>query len=101
MGASSEFKCESCGYSTVVAGGKSVGMIVVVETMLCGGCSELVDVVVSERFPDILSFETDRGAGQRVCPNCGSADVVIWDNARPCPKCGEQVSEGEIAVLWD
>lgn len=100
MGTRSRFSCSSCGYETDVSGGKDIGFVAVVETMICNDCTELVDVLVSTWGDDPQSSELRSRFGK--CPKCGKTNATRWDpNKMPCPKCGNLMQQGEVTVYWD
>ena len=101
MGCKYELKCEGCGYSAVVSGGKDVGMVAVVQTMTCHDCKDLVDVLIG-RYGEEGPIDDAVSAHELgSCPECGGKKVVPWDETRPCPSCGTQMVPGELAVMWD
>jgi hypothetical protein len=98
MGSRFEFRCNACGYSAEVSGGQDAGFCVLVETIVCNDCEELVDAVIGER-------PGPEGAVRKVtprCPICGDSEVSPWETGdRPCPKCGGSMEQGELTVMWD
>ena len=101
MGSLAQFTCGSCGYQVVVSGGKDYGMVAVVETMICRGCRELVDVLIGARGTEGPTGDPDYDKDLGCCPECRSKDVVPWDKSRRCPKCNGQVTEGQHTLIWD
>lgn len=100
MGAHFRFSCPDCGYSVAVSGGPDVGMMARTETMVCGRCSEVVDVLVGPAFPGAWGDDDDLRARVGTCPRCGGRDLRAWTNRR-CPKCHGTMVQGELEVLWD
>jgi len=96
MGAWFVFTCSKCGYWAKVSGGKDVGMLVAVETMVCRTCGELVDVPTRWLGP---GPGRNRLVGR--CPRCGGVEVEPWPESHPCPKCGGAMSQGELVAVWD
>jgi Zn finger protein HypA/HybF involved in hydrogenase expression len=98
MGSKFEFRCDTCGYTAEVSGGPDAGFYVLVETMVCNDCKELVDVLIGGK-------PQPAGDPKKVtprCPICHDSDVSPWDTRnRPCPKCGSSMEQGEVTVMWD
>jgi len=46
MGALFYFKCEKCGYTAEVSGGKDSGFFISTETKMCSNCRRIVDTVI-------------------------------------------------------
>ncbi len=56
--------------------------------------------------PDIAHEPISRGEvkGQRQighCPDCNGPNVFEWEESWPCPKCSNQMTKGELVLLWD
>ena len=103
MGARYSFRCEACGHSAEVSGGKDAGMIAEVETMTCADCQELVDVLTATAPMD-SAFGRERPLlkERRLrCPECHGRRVTPWPESRPCPKCGGRMEPGDLVMLWD
>ncbi len=87
-------------------------MLVTVQTMVCGDCTELVDVITV-----VHAFDPDDRAELESklsrCPDCGGTRLTTWGvdgsaadpDARvvlgPCPKCGASVSDLVSFGIWD
>ncbi len=101
MGTRVTFKCD-CGYSANVSGGADVGCHFETNTVVCGVCKEIRDIIVK------ADDEWKKEIGK--CGGCGGTDVRNWgvdDNAvynsetdsyesekncYDCPKCGGKMS---------
>lgn len=113
MGLLNRFVCENCQYTADLSGGKDYGGISHVQTMACGRCRELVDVVVATDSPD--DGERQQQIGR--CPRCGATDGLSkWGREAPiptldapeqhptwgiCPKCGGNVGFDVSIGIWD
>jgi DNA-directed RNA polymerase subunit RPC12/RpoP len=99
MGQSYEFRCIRCGYAANVSGNTDAGLLVLIQTMICKTCSEVVDVVTGSSPGNQESTgELDERVNK--CPNCGSGNLQRWTN-RKCPKCGGRMKRGDLVTLWD
>ncbi len=101
MGTSYQYTCENCGYEAQVSGGRDFGMVAVVRTMFCRGCRELVDVLIGQYGLDGPSGDPDYDKDLGICRECQGADVVVWVDGDPCPRCEGRMSSGQGATLWD
>ncbi len=100
MGASYQFRCDSCGYEAEVSGGGDAGMLVITTTVLCETCEELYDVVTARR-PTDPAERLDFGPVEPVCPRSKRHTIKPWEHPGPCPKCGSQMTMGDTLMLWD
>ena len=102
MGQKFYYSCGNCGYTAEVSGGRDVGMLAVVRTMVCADCEELVDVLIGHHGGDgpLGDPEFDRDLNQ--CPLCQGSSVTPWARNLPCPNCGEKMKRDEDpSILWD
>ena len=103
MGTKYDFTCQACSYTDHVSGGRDVGMIAVVRTMICGDCRELVDVLIGHQGKDgptgDPAYDEDLGR----CPQCGGRNTAEWTAPGPCPRCGEMMDRSEVGSIsmWD
>lgn len=83
-----KYKCACCGYEAYVYAG--TGFFNQRVTMVsCPDCRTVQPVVVGGVIGDVApSFNSETG---RLCLNCGSAGIKIWD-MRTCPQCGGDMS---------
>lgn len=103
--------CENCNYKAIVSGGDDVGMACRTTTISCQDCGELFDVVTSEK-----PWEESAGLSDEelVCPGPDDSNddedrdhsnpnhrVRRWTFPGPCPKCGHEMTKGEVVVNWD
>lgn len=98
MGQICKFSCDKCGHTTEVSGRPDCGMTAATETMICGACIDLVDVVVGTALNNKYASQ-----GRPLsCPKCNGSSLEIWDNkASPCPKCGCKLKRGKTTLMWD
>jgi transcription elongation factor Elf1 len=116
MGAKNQFICKHCDYEAIVSGGDDVGMACRTTTISCEDCGELFDVLTSEQPWDEFAGLTDE---ELVCPGTPPDDaddddsdenpdlsnpdhhVRRWSFLGPCPKCGREMTKGDVIVMWD
>lgn len=102
MGTAHEYCCPDCGYSAIVSGGRDIGMVVVVRTMTCISCKELVDVIVGFYGEDGPVGDAEMDKDLHVCPECGGDEVTAWGPDQPCPRCDSAMNRNEgYEELWD
>jgi len=99
MGQSFTYKCENpaCGYSAVVCGKKDWGISIMLESMICGFCEELVDVVVAKE-PNFEPVEFPK------CKKCGFQSLKkFYPGKSRCPKCKSKIKYDPTgdSMLWD
>ena len=100
MGAAFKFDCPSCGYSAEVTGDATFGFMAATETVVCLDCKQLYDVGIGRvEPPDYRVRPEDRVAP--LCPNDERHSVETWKAPGPCPRCGAQIEQGAMTVLWD
>ena len=100
MGCTFDFSCPKCGYHVSVSGGTDCGFHAVTNTILCGDCKRLYDVVTSED-PASTAFDDGWKPSAYSCPKSTRHAVELWFHPGPCPKCGTQMTKGREAMLWD
>ena len=77
------FRCQECGYETVIYEGRGF-MGQHIEAMSCADCRNIVPLVVGGVIGDAApSFNSLVG---RLCLRCGSDRIHRWD-MHTCPKC--------------
>ncbi len=87
VGTQYKFKCMRCGYETIVAGERSIGMFAVIQTMTCNDCRELVDVLIGFFGDDGPSGNPENDEMLNTCPECNGKKVTVWPKSKPCPRC--------------
>ncbi len=96
--------CSGCGLSATVSGGRDRGFRFWSDTMYCGSCGTLSDVVVEyandpthpESFP---TAGEPREFGQ--CHRCGTKQLVLWRFGEPCPRCKGSIKKTGTFILAD
>jgi hypothetical protein len=101
MGTQYQYTCESCTYGARVSGGRDMGMLAVVRTMFCRGCSELVDVLIGQCGLDGPTGDRDYDKDLGICRECHGKDLVVWVDGAPCPRCDGRMVIGEDVLMWD
>lgn len=101
MGILVEFTCGNCGYKTQASGGSDRGEVIATQSMICRDCTEVVDVIVGviSDAPDYDKSINKERIGR--CPRCNGANVFVWDESWPCPKCDEKMVQGSVVLWWD
>jgi hypothetical protein len=99
MGQLVQFRCDGCSYEAEVSGGPDCGFSVRTQTIACGKCKQLFDVVTSN--------DPGNPKARKVplrCPRKRTAKhpVKAWNNGDACPRCGGTMQGGdESSVMWD
>jgi Zn finger protein HypA/HybF involved in hydrogenase expression len=102
MGSRYDYICSKCGYTVQVSGGMGVGMsAIVVDSMVCDDCKEVVDVSVGS-CTNVRPLANEPDDSMKVCPTCNGVNVRKWSRKR-CPKCrsGYMQPDYSTKVLWD
>ena len=103
MGQMRKYRCPSCRYAETDAGGRSCGMIAVIETILCRDCRRLYDAI-AEETPDEALQEDGRVRGNLTgirCPVSENHSFIRWRKPWPCPRCNTQMVASKLALNWD
>ena len=87
-----KYRCKSCGYEAEVYEGRGL-FRQQITAVSCNYCHTIQNLVVGGIIADVApSFRSEVG---RLCLQCGSDDIHIWDK-KTCPKCrGEMEDTGE------
>jgi hypothetical protein len=101
VGAWYKFTCANCGYSAEVSGGRDVGFVAVVRTMVCKDCQELVNVLIGREGKDGPTGDPEYDKDLGKCPGCEGRHVAAWKKGRPCPKCSQAMTKGTETTFWD
>lgn len=90
------FRCQECGYETVIYEGRGF-MGQHIEAMSCPDCRNIVPLVVGGVIGDAApSFNSLVG---RLCLRCGSDRIHKWD-MHTCPKCGGRMQPFGEEEFW-
>jgi len=77
------YRCESCGYEAEIYEGCGL-FRQYITAMFCPDCKTIQNIVVGGIIADVApSYRSEVG---RLCLQCGSASIKIWDK-KTCPKC--------------
>lgn len=96
MAIKSKYKCGKCGYHCDNYEGRGffgqkISMVV------CQKCRAVQPLTVGGVIADVApSFSSEYG---RLCPQCMSDDLTIWDG-HTCPKCGGQMQIDGKSEFW-
>jgi len=102
MGTHYVFECSDCKYSTATSDGRDVGMMAVTKTMVCRGCTEVVDVMIGQFGQDGPTGDPEFDKQLGVCPLCNDSDLRAWPRRHPCPKCKSPMIKDESSEIdWD
>ena len=91
-----KYRCKDCGYEAEVYEGRGL-FRQQITPMSCPDCKTIQNIVVGGIIADVApSYRSEVG---RLCLQCGSDNIRIWDK-RTCPKCqGEMEDTGEKEYL--
>ncbi len=91
-----KYKCQHCGYETEIYEGRGL-FRQQITPITCPDCHTVQNIVVGGIIADVApSFRSEVG---RLCPNCGSDQIKIW-NLRTCPKCGATMLPTGDKEFW-
>lgn len=65
--------------------------------IMCADCKSLQPLVVGGVIGD--SAPSFRGVVGRLCLNCGSKNIKVWDG-KTCPKCGHNMAPTGQVDFW-
>ena len=87
-----KYRCKQCGYEAEVYEGRGL-FRQEITAVSCPDCKTIQNLVVGGLIADVApSFRSEVG---RLCLQCGSDNIKIWDK-HTCPKCqGEMEQTGE------
>ena len=92
----STYRCTQCGYSCDHYKGRGffgqkISMVV------CMHCHTIQPLTVGGMIADVApSFSSEYG---RLCPQCMSDDIKLWDE-NTCPKCGGRMLDEGDEEFW-
>ena len=87
-----KYRCKTCGYEAEMYDGRGL-FRQQITAMSCPDCKTIQNIVVGGIIADVApSYRSEVG---RLCLQCGSDNIRIWDK-HTCPKCqGEMEDTGE------
>ena len=87
-----KYRCKACGYEAEIYEGRGL-FRQQITAMTCPDCKTIQNIVVGGIIADVApSYRSEVG---RLCLQCGSDRIRIWD-MRTCPKCqGTMEDTGE------
>lgn len=90
------FCCPKCGYRCDdYEGSGFFGQRI--STVVCRHCRTVQPLTVGGVIADVVpSFSTEYG---RLCPQCMSDEITIWDG-HTCPKCGGRMEKEGDKEFW-
>ncbi len=89
-------RCNQCGYEADSYEGRGLFRQEII-SVTCPDCHTIQNLVVGGIIGDVApSFNSAVG---RLCPNCGSQDISIW-NGHTCPKCGGEMEHTSEREFW-
>lgn len=90
------YRCSSCGYEAFQYEGRGLFRQEII-SVSCPDCKSIQHLVVGGVISDVApSFRSVVG---RLCLNCGSDAIRIWDG-KTCPKCGGKMSATGSSEFW-
>ena len=104
MGKAYNYKCDNCGYSAIVSGGRDFGFVAVVKTMICEDCKNLVDVLIGRHGKDGATGDIEYDRKLNICPICAGKNLKAWPTNHTCPRCSANMirsRNGSDVILWD
>ena len=99
MGISRHFECQHCGLAAAVSGGNDAGKMTRTQTRYCPECETLVDVCTG--LHDHVEEQPHHRRGYDRCPDCRRVVSIAWSDGTPCPRCGGEITGGDVIVAWD
>lgn len=96
MASIKKYRCAQCAYEADIYEGKGLfGQHIT--AVSCPDCRTIQQLVVGGIIGDVApSFRSEVG---RLCLNCGSDRIKIWD-LHTCPKCGGHMAETGDEQFW-
>ena len=97
MSQKKKYVCKDCGYEAEIYEGRGFfGQQIT--PIVCPDCKTIQNLVVGGIIGDVApSFNSEAG---RLCPQCGSMDIRLW-NKKTCPKCGGIMIYTGEHEFWD
>ena len=91
-----KYRCKACGYETEVYEGRGL-FRQQITPMSCPDCKTIQNIVVGGIIADVApSYRSEVG---RLCLQCGSDNIRIWDK-KTCPKCQGAMEDTGEKEFW-
>ena len=91
-----KYRCKACGYEAEVYEGRGL-FRQQITPMTCPDCKTIQNIVVGGIIADVApSYRSEVG---RLCLQCGSDNIWIWD-MHTCPKCQGEMEETGEKEFW-
>ena len=91
-----KYRCKACGYEADVYEGRGL-FRQQITPMSCPDCKSVQNIVVGGIIADVApSYRSEVG---RLCLNCGSDNIRIWD-MKTCPKCHAEMEPTGEKEFW-
>ena len=91
-----KYRCKQCGYEAEVYEGRGL-FRQEITAMSCPDCKTIQNIVVGGIIADVApSYRSEVG---RLCLQCGSDNIRLWDK-RTCPKCQGEMEQTGDQEFW-
>jgi hypothetical protein len=103
VGTTLGYICTKCEHAFESSDGKDRGFSMEVQSMTCGDCRDVANVVIGPTESARGEMRTQLLACAGRCPMCSGKNLTEWDSSKPCPKCGGPIvvdPEGAV-TSWD
>ena len=91
-----KYRCKACGYEAEVYEGRGLSRQQIT-AMSCPDCKTIQNIVVGGIIADVApSYRSEVG---RLCLQCGSDNIRIWD-MNTCPKCQGAMEDTGEKEFW-
>ncbi len=91
-----KYRCKQCGYEAEVYEGRGL-FRQEISSVVCDDCKTVQHIVVGGIIGDVApSFRSEVG---RLCLNCGSDRIHLWDR-HTCPRCEGAMEPTDEREFW-
>ena len=91
-----KYRCNTCGYEAEVYEGRGL-FRQQITAVSCPDCKTIQNIVVGGIIADVApSYRSEVG---RLCLQCGSDNIRIWDK-KTCPRCQGRMEETGEKEFW-
>ena len=92
-----KYRCRQCGYEAEVYEGRGL-FRQEITAMTCPDCQTIQNIVVGGIIADVApSYRSEVG---RLCLQCGSDNIKLWDK-HTCPKCQGEMEPRNIIEKYE